>query len=218
MVNPPLLSYPDMNKDFILTTDASTKAIGFILSQKYSNGHEHIIGCGGRSLRGSEKNYGITDLESLAVVEGFKTYHTYIIDNKTTLITDHSALQFMNSTRNLTGRASRWAVALQGYNHVEKYRKKNENADALSGRNYPREPEGEETWPDNASVFQINAEDNLKTGQYTCINFEYETSPRSMPSITEINALDMATEQSNAKKLPHCIAILKKAKSLTIRN
>ena len=116
----------------------------------------------------------------LAVVEGFKAYHTYLADNKTTAITDHSALQFMNPTRNLTGRASRWAVALQGYDHVVKYRKglKNENADALSRRTYPPKPEGEEPWPENASVFQINVEDNLKTGQYTCINFEYETSPR----------------------------------------
>lgn len=30
----PILAYPNMNKPFILTTDASNSAIGFILSQK----------------------------------------------------------------------------------------------------------------------------------------------------------------------------------------
>ena len=46
-----ILAFPDMNKPFILTCDASKSAIGYILSQ---------IG---------EKNYGITELECLSVIE-----------------------------------------------------------------------------------------------------------------------------------------------------
>ncbi len=71
LVSAPILAYPDMTKGFILTTDASATAIGYILSQKL-DGIEHPIAYGGRSTRKSEKNYSIADLECLAVLEGIR--------------------------------------------------------------------------------------------------------------------------------------------------
>ena len=56
----------DMNKPFILTCDASKSAIGYILSQLGDDNKEHVISYNGRSLRPSEKNYGITKLECLS--------------------------------------------------------------------------------------------------------------------------------------------------------
>ncbi|MGR0271974.1 ribonuclease H family protein [Klebsiella pneumoniae] len=41
MSNAPILNYPDWNEQFILTTDASNKAIGAVLSQKDNSGTEH---------------------------------------------------------------------------------------------------------------------------------------------------------------------------------
>ena len=37
LTSTPLLAFPDINKPFIFTTDASTTAIGYILSQKDDN-------------------------------------------------------------------------------------------------------------------------------------------------------------------------------------
>ena len=61
--------------EFILTTDASSEAIGYILGQKDEQGNEAVISYGGRALRPAEKNYTISELECLAVIEVVKQYH-----------------------------------------------------------------------------------------------------------------------------------------------
>ena len=63
----PVQAYPDFNLDFCLETDASAAGLGAMLSQKY-NDRLHPIAYASHSLSPSEKNYGITDLETLVVV------------------------------------------------------------------------------------------------------------------------------------------------------
>lgn len=48
MVSAPILAYPDMDKEFVLSTDASMDATGYILSQVIE-GKEHPIAYGGRA-------------------------------------------------------------------------------------------------------------------------------------------------------------------------
>ena len=74
LIKPPILAFPDIDKEFVLTTDASGQAIGYILGQ-VQNGKEVVIAYGGRALRKAEKCYTISELECLAVIEGVKTYH-----------------------------------------------------------------------------------------------------------------------------------------------
>ncbi|CAG8754817.1 4861_t:CDS:2, partial [Funneliformis mosseae] len=64
----PILSYPDFNQSFILSTDASTTGLGAVLSQKNNEGREHPIWYASRTLSPAEKNYHITEQEALAVV------------------------------------------------------------------------------------------------------------------------------------------------------
>lgn len=45
----PILAYANMQKPFILTTDASTSAIGYIPSQRDQDGRERPISYGGRA-------------------------------------------------------------------------------------------------------------------------------------------------------------------------
>ena len=75
----PILVFPDFKQDFILYTDASRQAISFILGQKDEKGREKVISYGGRALRQAEKNWGISDLEGLALVEGIRHYHTCML-------------------------------------------------------------------------------------------------------------------------------------------
>ena len=56
----PLLAYPDYNKDFILSCDASDLAIRFILSQIDDHNRENVIEYAGRALRKAELNYSVT--------------------------------------------------------------------------------------------------------------------------------------------------------------
>ena len=68
LTSAPILAFPNMQKEFILTTDACTSGIAFILSQLDDQGREHVICYGGRGLRKSEINWSISELECLATV------------------------------------------------------------------------------------------------------------------------------------------------------
>jgi hypothetical protein len=68
LTTPPILAYPKFKKPFIVYTDASTYALGAILSQKDEKGRECVITYASRTLNKHERNYGITELECLAVV------------------------------------------------------------------------------------------------------------------------------------------------------
>ena len=68
MMTVPILSYPNFNKPFILSTDASTNGLGAVLSQKDEEGKVHPIWFASRTLSPAEKNYNITEQEALAVV------------------------------------------------------------------------------------------------------------------------------------------------------
>ncbi|CAC5384529.1 unnamed protein product [Mytilus coruscus] len=139
----PILAFPDFSKDFILYTDASQIAIGYILGQKDHKGREQVIAYGGRSLRGAEKNYCIRDLEYLALIEGVKQYHVYLATRKFRIYTDHEALLHIQkiTKEKSTGRLARWAMFLQSYDYeiIHKKGTANGNADALSRRPYGTE-------------------------------------------------------------------------------
>ena len=84
-----------MNKDFILTTDASGSAIGHILGQLDDSGREYVIAYGGKVMRPEEMKWGVTDLECLAVIDGFETCNDYLSCRKDPVYTDHSSLNYL---------------------------------------------------------------------------------------------------------------------------
>ena len=176
LIEAPILGYPDMNLPFTLTTDASGSGIGYILSQVHPNRREVVIAYGGRGLRTGEKNYTVTELECLAVLEGIRAYHPYLANKEFKVITDHYTLQWLHKTKKETGRLSRWAIQLQGYSYKVEHRKgkQNTNADALSRRDYP--PESENTPADNevpSGVFAVSR-DNYETNECTEIKIQDE--------------------------------------------
>ena len=63
-----VLAFPDFTKPFVLETDASGKGIGAILSQQEPNMGLKPIAFASRTLQKHEHNYGITELEGLAVI------------------------------------------------------------------------------------------------------------------------------------------------------
>ncbi|GES72730.1 retroviral-like aspartic protease 1 [Rhizophagus clarus] len=116
LMTPPILSYPNFEKPFILYTDASTFALGAILSQKNEDKKERVIAYASRTLGKHERNYGITELECLAVVWAVKHFHHYLHGQKFTVITDHAALRYLLNLSNPTGRLGRWLMFLNSYN------------------------------------------------------------------------------------------------------
>ena len=134
LTSPPVLGYANMNKPFVLSTDASGSAIGYILGQVDETGKEQAIAFGGRALHPDEKKWTITELECLAVIVGMETFKHYLKNNKFTVYTDHKALQWLHKTKDPTGRLGRWVLRIQEFNYeiVHREGKRNQNADAIS--------------------------------------------------------------------------------------
>lgn len=200
LTSPPVLAYPDNSKPFILTTDASGTALGFILGQFDDNGKERVIAFGGRSLNKHERNYTISERECLAIIEGIKNYHVYLASKPFTVYTDHSALKWLQTVKHDTGRLARWSILLQGYNFnvIHKKGKKNGVADALSRRNYPQPPkkaeEPEDVIPSTAtvSVLSTPSEHNQATFFYKNENCGSQQSKHQTQS--NVCTIDESTE------------------------
>ena len=63
LIEAPILKYPDYDKQFLFRTDASLDEIGDVLMQKDKDNIEYPIQYISRSLKPTEINYSITDLE-----------------------------------------------------------------------------------------------------------------------------------------------------------
>ena len=68
LIESPILVYPDFSIDFVLETDAGICGLGAVLSQLQEDGCFHPISYASRELLAQERNYTITELETLAVV------------------------------------------------------------------------------------------------------------------------------------------------------
>ena len=138
LCNSPVLAFPNPKHDYILSTDASAKAIdhegglGAILSQVGDDGVERVISYASRSLKQYEKNYTPYLLEMLAASWGIDHFHVYLIGRKFTLLVDHRPLEKMSTIHGKT--LNRLQEMMSSYNFCIKYRpgKENAAADALS--------------------------------------------------------------------------------------
>lgn len=131
----PVLSMPNWDQPFILTTDWSCAAIGAVLSQRDPvTQDEHPIAFASRALTSAERNYAPTEGECLAAKWAFDKFRYYLHGRKTLLRTDHSALQWLNSARFSNSKLERWALTLQEYDYSVEYVKGETNcvADHLS--------------------------------------------------------------------------------------
>ncbi len=98
LVETPVLAYPNFQEPFVLETDASIKGSGAVLSQRQGDGRMHPVAYASRALSPSEKNYSISELETLAVVWAINHYHAYLYGHEVTVFTDHSAVKAILET------------------------------------------------------------------------------------------------------------------------
>ncbi|GMF26487.1 unnamed protein product [Phytophthora fragariaefolia] len=129
----PLLAYPGFSKPFRLVTDASQVGLAAALTQDKGQG-EQPIAYASRINSPTVAKYSITELECAAVVWAVKLFRPYLYGRKFVLVTDHAALKWLMTSKELTGRLHRWALQLQEYDFDIIYRSGASNvvADALS--------------------------------------------------------------------------------------
>ena len=134
ILSPKVLALPKRDLPFSLDTDACDYGIGCALFQIHPDGERKPIGFWSRSLNSAEKNYDASERECLAVVWALRTLRPYLIYEKFTVHTDHSALQWLFSIEDPSGRLMRWRLRLAEYNFELAYKKGtlNQQADALS--------------------------------------------------------------------------------------
>ena len=105
-----------------------------MLSQQQEDGMIKPICFASRMLQTHEANYGVSELEALAVVWAVKHFRVYLYGHTCDVYTDHEALLSLLNTPHPSGRLARWGLALQELNLNIHYHpgRLNKSADSLS--------------------------------------------------------------------------------------
>nr|GFC00428.1 reverse transcriptase domain-containing protein [Tanacetum cinerariifolium] len=136
----PILIALNWDLPFELMCDASDFAIGTVLGQRYEK-HFRPIHYASKTLTEAESNYTTKKKEMLAVVYAFEKFRSYLIMNKCTVHTDHSALKYLFAKKDAKARLLRWVLLLQEFDFdvVDTKGAENLAADHLSRLEKPYE-------------------------------------------------------------------------------
>lgn len=133
----PTMAHFDPAKESFVECDSSDAATGGILSQLTGDVLQPVAFFS-KSLGPAERNYAIYDKEMLAIIRCFEEWKPELIsaapDSPIQVLTDHKALEYFMSTKQLTRRQARWAEELSQYNFKITFRPgaKNAKADLLT--------------------------------------------------------------------------------------
>ena len=114
LVKRPILRLPDLEKPFVIRTDASDVGLGAVLLQYY-DGTPFPIMYASRKLSPAEQNYAVIEKECLAVVWGIGKFYRYLFGREFILETDHQPLAYMSKAKVANSRIMRWALSLQPF-------------------------------------------------------------------------------------------------------
>ena len=124
----PVLAFADLEKPFLLETDASALGLGAVLQQVQADGKLHPVAYASRTLWKGEKNYHSLKLEFLAlkwaVTEQFREYLYY---RPFTVRTDNNPLTYILTTPNLHACGHHWVASLAQFNFKIEYLKGTDN-------------------------------------------------------------------------------------------
>jgi hypothetical protein len=133
------LTHYDLNKPLRLKCDASPQGIGACLTHVMSDGSEQPIAFTSRTLSTAEKGYAQLEKEALALINGVRQFHKYLIGRKFTLVTDHRPLVKILGPKEgiptlAAARLQRWAIILSAYDYDLEFTagSSNQEADMLS--------------------------------------------------------------------------------------
>ena len=122
----------------------------------------HLMAYASRTLLPAERNYSISELETLAVVWAIQYFHAYLYDHQVTVITDHSTVKDILQTPSPNGKHAQWwtkifSSGVGKVNIVYRPGKDNGSADALPHNPLPFDGEVN----DQLQVVQVRTTERL---------------------------------------------------------
>ena len=138
LTSSPILGHYDPEHESMFETDASDKVVAGVLSQRGRDQLWHPIAYFSKSMALVECNYEIHDKELLAIIRALEQWRAKLegLHPKVQVYTDHRALKYFMTKRQLTARQARWAKMLSRFDFRIMFRpgKQNVKADALTRR------------------------------------------------------------------------------------
>ena len=110
LVEAPILKFPNSLIKFHVHIDASSLAIGAILTQPGDDGMDYPIVYSSRKLNKAERKYSTIEREALGMVFALQKYRHYLLANPFIFYIDHQALKYLVNKPLHHGRICRWIL------------------------------------------------------------------------------------------------------------
>lgn len=193
LINSPILKYPDFEKQFCITTDASDISCGAILSQNYNN-VQHPIAYASRTFTKGERNKSVIERELAAIHWALQYFKPYIYGTKFLIKTDHRPLTYLFSMKNPSSKLVRMRLDLEEFDFTIEYIKgsNNSGADALSRIDFDTIKSISMN-----SVFKVITRSNTKNSKSP-----KPMSPTKIPKIKEIKIYEV-TNFKEVSQIPN---------------
>lgn len=140
LLSPRILKLPDLQKQFILTTDASQLGCGAVLAQKHGD-VELPIAFASRTFTKGESKKSTIEQELTAIHWAVTYFRPYLYGQKFLIRTDHRPLIYLFSMKDPSSKLTRMRADLEDYDFSIEYIKGKSNtvSDALSRINIDTE-------------------------------------------------------------------------------
>ena len=172
LASKPVVQPNSLKKEETITTDASEKAIGGVLSLWLG----HPVTYESKTMSQAEQRYSDIEREPLAIVFVVKRLKQFLLGRKFHLETDHLTLEFIVAPnkelpKTVSARIARWAISLMGFDYEIEYKEGSSIplADAMSRLNFNRD-DNERNLVDYVS--SILDEFCVRFAEYKLIPFE----------------------------------------------
>lgn len=111
----PVLAYPQWDREFVLTTDASEIGVGAVLEQMDENSQLRPLHFLSHAFTEQEKRWSMPEKEIYALVFAVQKLRVYLYAQPFRWRTDASGLTWLHSAKHLSPKLMRWVLLLSEY-------------------------------------------------------------------------------------------------------